>query len=381
MKKLDRKGLFKIISATSMVIFSLVVSFSGAIAWFNAVRNIDNSGDDFVVTGNASVTGVYIVPFLGETSGEGTDCYTFDVNNIVMAYDGDYNNAADTVKLNEYSLENPNHPILMLFEVQGTAAAIRFTTDYCFLGNNRDDFIYAKTATKADLNSLAKVADKYYEVTADETMSSKTSLYYYNGSSLENRTVASYNSLPTGLGANDDGKYYRVLSDNKHGNLSAIYQYNGSTGEFEMAWRDLGNRERYENNPLSSVVQFHSFTLAGSIAENTTLHTVNVEIVNNPGEENEYLSYSVRSDQSCIAIPKSELTDSNKRSFTNFTSNERYNYRQEVVPFSGDVSGKSYIGVFVNYDSLAIEYICSNNLGHDALNAGLSFICDWKTEF
>ena len=364
-----------------MVIFSLVVSFSGAIAWFNAVRNVDNGGNDFIVTGNATVTGVYIVPFLGETSGEDTDCYTFDVNNMVMAYDGDYNNAADTVKLNEYSIENPNHPVLMLFEIQGEAATIRFTTDYCFLGNNRDDFIYAKTTTKANLDSLSKVADKYYEVVADETMSNKTSLYYFNGSSLENRTVASYTTLPTNLSANDDGKYYRAISDNTHGNVSSIYQYNGSTGEFEMAWRDLGNRIKYENNPLSSVVQFHSFTLSGTILENTTSHTVNVETVNNPETENEYLSYAVRNNQQCIAVPKSELTNSNKRSFTNFTTNDRFNYRQEVIPFSGDVSGKSYVGVFVNYDSLAIEYICSNNLGHEALNDGLSFICDWKTEF
>lgn len=377
-KKINKR-LLKIISATSMAVFSLLVSITGAYAWFVGVRDSDNRGDDFVVTGNASINAVYIVPFLGETSGEATAAYTFDVNNMVTAFDGDYNNSANSVMLNQYSLENPNHPILMLFKVDGTAATIRFTTDYCFLGNNRDEFIYGKTATKSDLNSLSKTAGKYYEVVADETMSDQTSLYYFTGSQLENRTVSSYTALENlSLSAGNDGDYYRVLSDNNHNNVSSIYQYNASAREFEMVWINLGNSVSHQNNPLSSAVNFHYFTFDQEIAGLTTQHTVNVETYN---PVNEAFSYSIQNNQSCIAIPKNQLTDSNKSSFTNFKQNDDYRYRNEVVPFSGDVDGQIYVGVLVNYDSLAIEYICSNNLGHEALNAGLSFICDWKTEF
>ena len=45
------------------------------------------------------------------------------------------------------------------------------------------------------------------------------------------------------------------------------------------------------------------------------------------------------------------------------------------------MTGKKYVGIVVNYDSWALENVFSVNLGHEALNAGLVFKCDWKTEF
>ena len=381
--KLDRKSTLKLISATAVTIFSLVVSFSGAIAWFSAVRNVDNGGNDFVVTGNASITGVYIVPFLGETYNEVEACYTFDYNNIETAYEeGVINNSADTVKLNEYSLENPNHPILMLFAVEGVSATIKFKTEYCFLGNDRNEFIADKTQTKALLNSLEKTKGKYYEVLEDESLSApytgEASLYYYNGSTLESRTYTSKSVLDgvaEGFSAAEDNNYYRVIQDNDHGNVSAIYQYNDSTEELDMVWIDLGNQDYGEQNPLSSVVKFHYFTFSGALEDLPTSHTVDVETFTDD------YHYTVMADQNCIAIPKSGLTDSNKKSFTNFTSNEDYTYRKSVIAFNGDVTNKTFVGIVVNYEQLALEYVFSSNLGHEALNAGLSFVCDWTTEF
>ena len=404
-KKINRRFI-KLISATLMAIFSLLVSFTGAYAWFSSVRQIGNTGDDFVVVGNASVRNIYIVPFLGEAYNEETgeyDYYAFDLANRTTAYDGEYNNSAASIMLNQYSLENPNHPILMLFEVDGISATIGFRTEYCFLGNNRDYILDAKLQTKALLNGYSKIAGKYYEVIQDESIDANTkpsSLYYYyynedtSSYVLENRTYASYtalNAIKSGLTADDDGKYYRVITDNTHGNISTIYKYNGSSEVFEMVWIDLGDSEKSQTNPLSSVVEFHHFTfseLTLGALENS--QTVVAEHYNDATETFTYGNPATTNRQeatpetlNCMILPKEDILNngSNKKSFSNFTSNETFNYHNEVVAFSGNVSSKHFVGIVVNYNSYALEYVFSNNLGHDALNSGLVFRCDWKTEF
>ena len=91
--------------------------------------------------------------------------------------------------------------------------------------------------------------------------------------------------------------------------------------------------------------------------------------------------YEKRLNQSCITIAESDCNDSNKHSFTNFEDEETYEYTKEINVFRGDVTGVTYIGIIVDYDKLALEYIFSHNLGNEALNNGLEFKCDWITEF
>ena len=93
-------------------------------------------------------------------------------------------------------------------------------------------------------------------------------------------------------------------------------------------------------------------------------------------------SYEENDDLSCISLAKSEFTNSNRASFSSFTNSEDYNgFNKQINVFRGDVTGVTYIGLVVDYNTLALEYVFSRNLGHDALNAGLQFKCDWRTEF
>ena len=94
-------------------------------------------------------------------------------------------------------------------------------------------------------------------------------------------------------------------------------------------------------------------------------------------------SYEESDDLSCIYLNKNEFTDENRSSFTEFTDSEDYNtFNKQINVFRGDITGVTYIGLVVNYDQLALEYVFSRNLGHDALNAEqLLFKCDWRTEF
>ena len=92
-------------------------------------------------------------------------------------------------------------------------------------------------------------------------------------------------------------------------------------------------------------------------------------------------NYTKHTGENCIAIPTADFTASNRHSFTNFTDDDTFEFSKDLNVFRGDVTDVTYIGVVVNYDKTALEYIFSHNLGNEALNNGLEFKCDWVTEF
>lgn len=384
MKKLNKKAL-KLISATSMAIFTLFATFSSAYAWFISIRNQNADNDQFYVKRlDTPVTTISIHDFYGETKNGSS--FTFNPVGVNVFENGEVVNNAPAVELNEYSLENPNHPVLILFkseEMNGLETQINLITDYAFLGAN-DDYIAAKTKTYADLSSLAKTNDKYYQVTSDEsqagTLNKKIVLYKYTNGALSCVTYSTYAALESNVGFNADNNnnYYRVYADENHGGVATVYQYKHATRTYEMIWCDLGNADNSQTNPLSSAVQFHYFTFEDELEDIITTEDVMVESFN---DTTDTYSYVENNSLDCIAIAKSGFADSNKSSFGNFTDEENFEYSKELNVFSGDVTGVKYIGIVVNYDQLALEYIFSHNLGHDALNAGLEFKCDWITEF
>ena len=369
-----------------MAIFSLFTAFTSAYAWFVSTMNQEAGNDNFYVKRlDTPVTSISIHEFYGETDDEGAKSFAFDPVGVSVYADGSFNDSAKLVELNQYILEKPNHPVLVLFkneEVSGFESQINLKTKAAYLGAS-DDFLAGKTNTKAELTALSnKVSGGYYRVITDESQGDgkKTYLYQYNGSSLQSMSYATYASLDVSTNRlpTNNNKYFLVIDDEKLGNAATIYQYKDATASFNMVWCDLGNTAYSETNPLSSAVQFHTFTFTDTLANMTQTRDVNFEQFDEMGQD---YTYDLHEDTSCLAIPESEFTASNKHSFTNFEDEETFEYTKEINVFRGDVTGVAYIGMVVNYDKYALEYIFSHNLGNEALNNGLAFKCDWVTEF
>lgn len=374
-----------------MAIFTLFATFTSAYAWFQSIRNEDANNEDFYITQlDSPLKGLSIHEYYGKTSGESTSCFTFNPTGVSIYADGSLVNNPATVELHEYSLDDPNHPVLLMFQVDAPEdatdfqAAVNLITDYAYLGAH-DDFINAKTATKEALTALSnKVTSGYYQVVADESRSNKTTLYQYDGSNLVNMTYTTFAALNVDANkiADNADKYFRVDAIDATNNVSAIYQYKLSSRTFDMVWIDIGNKLSNQANPLSSAVEFHYFTFTADLEHLPTTHTITREIETYNSSAYEYsLTTEVQSDVSCIAIPTASFTNDNKSSFTTFQNDDTPVFTKELNVFSGNVAGCTYIGIVVDYDQLALEYIFSRYLGHNSLNAGLKFKCDWKTEF
>ena len=366
-----------------MAVFSLLATMTSAYAWFESIRNQDTDNENFYINRlDSPVTSISIHDFYGETDDEGAKSFAFDPVGISVYSDGTFNNGAPVVELNKYILEKPNHPVLILFkneEVSGLESQINLKTEFAYLGSG-ENFLAGKTNTKAELDALGKVTNGYYRVVTDESHSNSTYLYQYNGSSLQSRSYASYAALDVAENriSSNNNKYFLVVDDEDHGDVATIYQYKDATASFEMVWCDLGNSANSETNPLSSAVQFHTFTFSTSIEDMRSTRDIQFETFDDIGQD---YNYSKHTGENCIAIPTADFTDSNKHSFTNFTDDDTYDFSKELNVFRGDVTGVTYIGIVVNYDKSALEYIFSHNLGNEALNNGLEFKCDWITEF
>ncbi len=85
-KRAEKKNM-KIIAATSMVLFSLFAAFSGVVAWFTSVHNVNNEANGFVVAHDDSaitVDSVYCVKYDGIYGATATRL-TSDNNDLVMS--------------------------------------------------------------------------------------------------------------------------------------------------------------------------------------------------------------------------------------------------------------------------------------------------------
>lgn len=328
-RKLTKKLNLKIAAATSMIIFTLAVAFSGVFAWFNSINSLSNTADDFKVTQiQTAVKGITFHKYYGETVLEdGTTYFAFDPEESgSVDFSGNTPEQEGTgVQMGEYSLENPNHPLLMMFEVEGGVQRVDFETEYAFLGNDNNFTLKTTVANYTALENL-----------------DKTSL--------------------------SNGDYIKVTNDNEHGNVTTIYKYESATKTYDMVWINLAQN----NNPLSSAVEFHSIEFTGTIASNTTVHDVYVE--------NQYGNFVLTEDVSAIAIDRRDLTNSNRSSFVEFEDEDTFEFHKRINAYEGNVKELSYVGIIVNYNKEALEYVFSKFLGHDYLSDGLTFQCDWITE-
>lgn len=132
MRKLGNKNL-KIAAATMMTIFSLFTCFSAAAAWFVGVRSRNSDINNFNVTvtsGNVSTIKVY--DFYGSTE-DGTILGFNPTSSHTVTISDEVPSGALEFEMGEYSLDDPHHPVLFLFELSSGMQDIIFHTTSTYL--------------------------------------------------------------------------------------------------------------------------------------------------------------------------------------------------------------------------------------------------------
>ena len=348
MKLFGNKNL-KIMAATMMTIFSLASVFMGTFAWFLANRNINSDFDDF--QSEETISAIKNISF-HEYYFRSDDGY-YGFNPIPYSY-LTYNESTkryqssnpSPLELGEYSLDDQHHPALILCEIGGSVETIKGKTNFPYIAQTKPGAASVTTyATKALLLAAAKPADgTVVEVTKDESIPSRNEV--------------------------DEDEYESVTTR---------YQYDASSDTYKLVWTALAK----ENNALSSIVEFHSFTFewASPYVRNGNNYTINNECTGLASKSYTDAEEVVHTQNNGLWIPVSEFVSANRSSFVSSTDGfaAHAELTPEITIFSGSVINKTYIGIVVDYYPDALEYLSSYFMSNPLLNEGLTFKCDWIT--
>ena len=324
MSKTVRKRPLTIIAATGMTIFSLLVVFVAAIAWFAMNKQTNANGMNLSISSiRGRLSKVHFHSFVSGQSSESTFSfsktpfvtYEYDWDSQEMVPDED--DVEDAWNMGDYDFLNKNHPFLVLFE---------FDQDYVSAAEG-DIFIKGVTTVGGDT-----VVNHY----AEDDVNEETPIYTTGGGFLGARAAngSPYYSLPQ-----------TQVKDESHPERILIKQ-------------ETRNNKTYDYYALSSVASFrnkaYSSTQYSSISSGS------------------YISISTSTlerDESFIAI-----------------DNEANRYLFKQTPYlykSNGTETVKYIALVVEYSQDAISYIFSTYLGDSGLNrydSILYFACDWSLE-
>lgn len=118
------------------------------------------------------------------------------------------------------------------------------------------------------------------------------------------------------------------------------------------------------NNPLSSVVEFYSFTYSSTRRDPTSLYSRTKTV-----DGTDY--YSLGTSEFIPGTNSSSFVDMNNGEFTG-------TFNSEVSVYNGSTSGMEYIGIVVDYYAESLEYIFSHYMGNSLLDNEITFACDWE---
>lgn len=322
--KTVRKKPLTIIAATTMTIFSLMVTFVAAIAWFSTNQDIRNDGMDISVTRvDGRLRGIYFHAFNDPAPNDATFVfnktpfasyhYDWDDKEIVVDDDelADWNMGA-------YSSDFKNHPLLIIFE---------FDKDYT---STHAGDVYVKGTTTVGGDSL-----QYAYAPSDTNQTNP--LYTTDGGGFLGARTASgapYYTLPQTI----------VNSEENPGSI--------------LMRKSSGAVNDHDYYALSSVAAFRSKTFSAT-------------------------EYTTFTSGSTLSIPTNTLESD--EAFTTIDNNtETYLFKQEAYLFKSNGNETiKYIALIVEYSSDAIGYIYSTYLGDSGLNSYdsvLYFACDWSFE-
>ena len=355
MKKGISKRNLRIIAATAMTIFSLFTVTIGAFAWFASKLNQAADGDVFEVTFvDTTVQEISIHAFYGTTTEEQEQNRYYGFNPVPVGYINYENHTNPTkigslsIQLENYLLEDPHHPVLILFKVNGLNQSVIAETEYPFLSKN---------------------------IVGPETLGS-------------NYIVANYEALLAKQASASDGDIFEVTNDDSQNGVyddstkvKARYQYHASNQTFERVWVDLGSM----NNPLSSIIQTHSFEYSFTRPFNVNGETLSINSSSTALSTKTYkhsLSDEQTQSASGIWIPVRDFKDrkdanTNLASFVTIDDEGDATFKNETTLFNGSVENYTYLALVVDYYPDALVYFSSYYMGHEYLNDDVTFKCDW----
>ena len=254
----------KIAAATSVVIFTLLVSFIGVYSWFETVRNNESLNEDINVFqyGKFSKLSFHQLKSRVPTQGDNPTSYSFDIDETgSLTYDWDDETITPSgntnIILNQYDPMHRHQPCLALIELNGnynnnkTETKITISTDTIgFLGAlenkknkyslGNDSELLIKQVGNVDYYPLSSVASFSYRAfseseyntwingksTYDISLSTLTNVdgfvtvdNAHQTSSFANETTI-YSS---GTGNNTDVKYIAFVIDYYFDAIESIY--------------------------------------------------------------------------------------------------------------------------------------------------------------
>lgn len=351
---ISKKNL-RIIAATAMTIFSLFTATLGAFAWFASKLSQKADSDIFEVSlVDTTVEEISIHAFYGTTTEEQEQnrYYGFDPVPVGYINYGNPHNPTQigslSIQLENYLLEDPHHPLLILFKVNGLKQSVVAKTEYPFISKN---------------------------IVGPETLGN-------------NYIVANHAALLAKQASASDGDIFEVTNDDSQNGVyddstkvRARYVYHATNQTFERVWVDLGS----ENNPLSSIIQTHSFEYVFTRPFNVNGDTLSINSSSTALSTKTYkhsLSDEQTQSASGIWIPVSEFKDrnvenTNLASFVTIDDEGDATFKNQTTLFNGSVQNYTYLALVVDYYPDALVYFSSYYMGHEYLNDNVTFKCDW----
>lgn len=244
MKRRTQSKNAKIISATAVAIFTLLASFSGTFAWFEARRsaNVD-TGDFQVVNLGENVTGVAFHEFNGVVDGN----YTFKTTATgSVTIDPATGTAvqAGTPTMPTYSLEYPHQPILMLLTVKQDSgdASISVSNDSVYIADpnpagGKTPYNIAQHNTHP-LSSVAKFIAFTYSTEEDESQNITHNISIESNNSADQTVILENASSPFAVpkSALDNSKKWKSFVDINNGEYNGFSPrkniYTGTTANY-----------------------------------------------------------------------------------------------------------------------------------------------------
>ena len=323
MKRAGKKSL-KIIAATAVASFSLVAAITSTVAWFLMANKVQGSNIQVVVDDPSDTVGeITFHKYFGLSTDE---YYLFNPTPEAKLIIEDRQVTIDAapdfqgITLDTYTSDDRHHPLLMLLKLKKDSLTLYAKTEHPFIAEFKPqtDATVASYGALTHVTTTSFVGGERYFVTNDEV----------NGG--------------------QDGSTYR----------STAYEWDAATKSWNMIWVDIASKK----NPLSSVIEtfFFTFSFASPADGATTSHTLN------------------GSNPSSIAIKQSDCNDSNQSAFVQFSSGSYTHFNRLITFYEGTVpDGTVYLGIVVDYYTLALEYVSSYFLGDEHVFEGLNFTCDW----
>ncbi len=231
----------KIIGATVMCIFSLMVCFCGVFAWFVSKTSQNNTGSNFAVENvGQAVSNITFYEFDSIQEDNEVSYYTFkagageqiDVNIV-----DDVATPTKPLALNQYSLENPHQPLLMLLELRSDRLKINLETEHYYMADGDHDHIASTD------NYLSSVVD-FHSVLFGTT--GNTSLVY--------RKSLFTNKIAIGVG--------ELIDSGENKNLSSFAEFDNN-GEYVDFNQNVSVFDGYATNCsyLAIVIDYHSVSV------------------------------------------------------------------------------------------------------------------------